>query len=181
MDELVKRVAGGDQAAFARLYRGLADAAFQVAYATLRDRAQAEEVTQEVFLEVWRTAAGFEPERSSAGGWIRTIARNRAIDRVRAVESSRSRDHVAMTSHVDSTTMDPEEIVLRRYSRRAVRLAMAQLCHEHRAVLVMAHFENLTQPQISAELGLPLGTVKSRTAAALRELRVLFDANDDPL
>lgn len=174
MDEPLARVAAGDTAAFESLYRELAGAAFAVAYATLRDSAQAEEVTQEVFLELWRTADRYEAARGTAARWVRTIARNRAIDRIRTVEAARSRDQVVCS--VGGGADGPEELVLKRFERRRLVQAIKLLRTEHRDVIALTYFGELTQNQVAATLGIPLGTVKSRLYTALRHLRRVLGA-----
>lgn len=170
MDELIARVAAGDRAAFERLYRALAETAFLVANATLNDSAQAEEVTQEVFLEIWRRADRFEPGRGSAQRWVRTIARNRAIDRVRTAEANRARDHYAAAAEGDEP-VDPEQLVMERFKYHQLMRALRLLTVEHRQVLALTYFGELPQSQVAILLGIPLGTVKSRLSAALRHLR----------
>lgn len=169
MDELIARVAAGDKAAFERLYRALADTAFLVANATLNDSAQAEEVAQEVLLEIWRRAARYEPGRGSAQSWVRTIARNRAIDRVRMAEATRARDRHAATP--DDEPIDPEQLVIDRLNQHEMMCALRLLTPEHRQVLALTYFGELPQNHIATALGIPLGTVKSRLSAALRHLR----------
>lgn len=178
MDDLVRRVADGDRDAFERLYRHHSATAFHVANATLHDHAHAEEVTQEVFLEVWRTAAKFEPGRGSAGSWISTMARHRAIDRIRAVESARARDRSALRGHVDEVAADPEELCVARHRLQVLRGALDRLPRDRRAILLKVYVEGLSQSRIAAQLGIPLGTVKSRVAAALRSLREHLEADE---
>lgn len=170
MDELVARVAAGDRAAFELLYRELADTAYVVAHATLQDSAQAEEVAQEVFLEIWRTAGRYEPERGTARRWVRIMARNRAIDRVRTVTSARARDQLVLATP-DRVIVDPEEVVLEQFARQGLLRAMRLLSTEHRTVLVLTYFAELSQSQVAAVLEIPVGTVKSRLSSALRQLR----------
>ena len=111
LDELIERVAGGDNPAFELLFDRVANSVFGVVRRVLRDPAQSEEVTQEVLLEVWRTAARFEPDRGSASTWIHTMAHRRAIDRVRSAQAAHDRDdRVAVRNHMPAFDEVADEV-----------------------------------------------------------------------
>ena len=169
-ESLIERVAAGDQSAFAALYDELVPSVFGVVRRVLRDPAQAEEVTQEVFVEIWRQAARFDALRGSVRTWAVTIAHRRAVDRVRSEQALRDRQaRVAETERsVEST---PESSALESEERRRARAAMAELSPVQREALEMAFYDGLTHVEIAERLGIALGTVKTRIRDGLIRLR----------
>ena len=159
---LLGRLVSGDQAALGELYDLHAGLVNALALRILRDRAEAEEVVQEVFVQVWRQAARFDPERGSAQAWLCTIARTRALDRLRR-RTSRREDPVE--SAPVPTGRPPHEDAL------TVRRALAGLPDDQRRALELAYYEGLTQSEIAERLSQPLGTIKTRIRTALLRLR----------
>ena len=169
--DLVRRVARGDQDAFARLYDATSARTYGVVWRVLRSGDHAAEVTQEVYTEVWRQAARFEEPKGSVTAWITTMAHRRAVDRVRSVTSEAARDeHYAR--------VDPErevdhvwEGVSERLDAELVRKGMQSLTPIQREALTLAYFGGYTQTQVAERLKLPLGTVKTRIRDGLINLR----------
>lgn len=175
MSAVMARVASGDQSAFAEFYDATSRSVFGIVLRVLRDRAQAEEVSQEVFLEAWRTSARFDSKQGSPSAWINTIAHRRAVDRVRSVERSVQRDlrDAEMASRV--STPDVSDIVVSRDEGSRVRGALARLPEAQRTALAMAYFEGHTQREVAELLDVPLGTVKTRMRDAMKKLRTYLD------
>jgi RNA polymerase sigma-70 factor (ECF subfamily) len=146
LERLLGRVAGGSEEAFAELYREVAAAVFGLVGRVVRNPAQAEEVTQEVFVELWRTASRFDPARGTARAWIMTCAHRRAVDRVRSAERAARRDDLA--------------------GRRDLQ----------REAVVLAYYGGYTHREIAELLGVPSGTVKTRLRDGLLRLRDHLEA-----
>ena len=170
--ELLRATARGDESAFARVYDRYGPILFGLLLRILRSRAEAEDVLQEVFLQVWQRARSFDPDRGRAFTWLVTLARSRAIDRLRSVDS---RERAAQRSAEDAP---PEPVAeewadaaaVRAERAEAVRSALAELPDEQRQVLVLAYLEGMSQSEIAAAKSQPLGTVKTRTRSALKKL-----------
>ena len=171
--ELLRAVARGDEAAFARVYDRYSAILLGLMLRILRSRPEAEDVLQEVFLQVWQQARSFDPARGRAFTWLATLARSRAIDRLRAVDS---RERAAQRSAED---VEPpaaesqgwaEEEVIRAERAEVVRAALAELPEEQRQVLVLAYLDGMSQSEIAAAKNQPLGTVKTRTRTGLKRL-----------
>jgi RNA polymerase sigma-70 factor, ECF subfamily len=174
-DALLAAVATGDRGAFAALYDQTSPRVHGTVLRVLRDPAQSEEVTQEVFLEVWRRAATFDPDRGSALAWMVTIAHRRAVDRVRSEQASRDRD-AAVGSAATPTASDPvAETVEDRLERRRVHKALGVLSDLQRQSIELAYYDGLTYREVAERLGVPLGTVKTRMRDGLQRLRAEFD------
>jgi len=170
LTNLIASVADGDQAAFASLYDGLAPTIYGVVLRVLRDGAQAEEVTQEVFVEIWKQATRFDAERGSVRPWAVTIAHRRAVDRVRSEQSHRERQVNVGAAAVEHPS-SPEEDAVEAEDRQRARAAMATLPAAQREALELAFYDGLTHVQISEQLGVALGTVKTRIRDGLIRLR----------
>jgi RNA polymerase sigma-70 factor (ECF subfamily) len=166
------RVARGDDAAFAALYDALAPLVLGVCRRVLRDPAEAEEVAQEAFLEIWRTATRFDPARGSVRAWCVSIAHARAVDRVRSSERRRAREDKVMRPDPDPGDVVSEEATTRLEAER-VRRALQALPGRQRESLVLAYYGGHTHTEISDMLGVPLGTVKTRIRDAIGRLRHL--------
>lgn len=168
---LLQATAEQDQDAFAQLYDLVSPRLHGLAVRVLRDVAQAEEVTQEVFLQIWRTADNFDPGRGSALSWLLTLAHRRAIDRVRSAQSQSNRD-LAYESRGDRPPPDPTaEEVEERATAHAVRSAVTELGPPHQEALELAYFGGLTHRELADRLDIPLGTAKTRIRDGLRKLR----------
>lgn len=192
-DELVARLVEGDEAALGELYDRHADSLFRTALLRLGDRGLAEEVLQDTYLALWNRAELFDGSQGSVIGWLSTIARNRAIDRLRS--SARRPAPIALSGLVGTSdpgaaddardallaaatpvagvtaAPDPEREVDIAELRREVDKALAGIPDQERTVLTLAYYEQLSQSEIAARLAWPLGTVKTRTRRALARLR----------
>ncbi|MGI9053708.1 MAG: sigma-70 family RNA polymerase sigma factor [Ilumatobacteraceae bacterium] len=175
LNGLMAQVAAGDQVAFATIYDRLAPAVFGVARRVLRDVAQAEEVAQEVFVEIWRQAARFDGGRGSVRTWAVTIAHRRAVDRVRSEQAHRDRN-VRIGSIVGSVEPTPEDVAVEREEQQWAASAMAELSAAQREALSLAFYDGLTHVQIADQLGVALGTVKTRIRDGLIRLRTATGA-----
>jgi RNA polymerase sigma-70 factor, ECF subfamily len=166
---LMQLVQAGDDGAFAGLYDALAGVVFGTVKRVLRDPAMSEEVTQEVFVELWRTAARFDPERASVSTWAITIARRRAVDRVRREQSRRDRDERSGTQR-PAQVDGPDDVVVASIEAERVTRAVAELPDEQRVVIEMAFLHGDSHGDIADRLGVPLGTVKGRVRLGLKKL-----------
>jgi RNA polymerase sigma-70 factor (ECF subfamily) len=168
---LLQGSARGDETAFAQLYDVVAPRAYGLARRVVRDPSQAEEVTQEAFLEVWRTASRFDPDRGSAVSWILTLVHRRAVDRVRSAEASTRRDatyeHANRAVEHDSTAEAAEASL----EARRVRQALGSLTEVQREALELAYFKGYTHTEVATLLDLPVGTAKTRIRDGLIRLR----------
>ncbi|MDQ4106253.1 MAG: sigma-70 family RNA polymerase sigma factor [Actinomycetota bacterium] len=164
---LVRRVAeSGDERAFSELYDRYAGLVYGAGMRYLRDRARAEDLVQEIFLSVWRGAGSFDTSRAGFATWIHRITRNRATDQVRR-RRSRVRT-VGGDDPFETGEAGPAGDLSRSFD---IAAALSRLSPVHREVLTLAYMEGLTQREISRRTGTPLGTIKSRTTAALHALR----------
>lgn len=170
--QLIMRVACSDEHALRLLYERHAGRMYAITCRLLGNREEAEEIVQESFLDLWNRAATFEPGAGSAAGWIFTIARNRAVDRLRA-RATRRRTLEAVKDEVPPPTVTPERQTESMEARKAVARALAALSPEQRTVIEMAYFDGLSQSEIATRTGSPIGTVKGRTRAALEKLATL--------
>lgn len=169
---LLVRTANGSQAAFAELYDALAARVFGLIVRVLVDRAQSEEVLQEVFLEIWQSAARFAPNMGQGRSWVFTIAHRRAVDRVRASQASSTRDARAGRRDLDVPYDPVAEQVELSVAGREVVAALNALPEAQRESLTLAYFGGYTQTEIAALVGAPLGTVKTRMRDGLSRLRM---------
>ncbi len=168
---LLNRSARGDREAFAEVYDATARRVHGLVLRVVRDPAQAEEVTQEVFLEIWRTASRFDPARGSAVSWLLTIAHRKAVDRVRSAEAASRRD---ATYHDRNRTVDHDataEAAHASLEARRVRSALEELTAVQREAIELAYFGGYTHTEVAALLDLPVGTAKTRIRDGLIRLR----------
>ncbi len=169
--DLLRRSARGDEAAFAALYDATAGRLFGLVLRIVRDHAMSEEVTQEVYLDVWRQSARFDPERGSPMSWLMTIAHRTAVDRVRSSEASRRRDdaHAATSQDVEfDTTAEAAQASL---EAQRVRRALTTLTDAQRSAVELAYLGGYTHTEVARLLDLPLGTAKTRIRDGLIRLR----------
>ena len=169
--DLLRAVAGGDEKAFARLYDLVAPRVYGLIRRVLRDPAQSEEVAQEVLVEVWRTAARFDPARGSATAWICTIAHRRAVDRVRSEQAAADRLSYVGRAQVDIPYDAVADEVSGRLERQQVRRCLHDLTELQRQAVTLAYYQGHTYPQVAELLGAPLPTVKTRMRDGLIRLR----------
>jgi RNA polymerase sigma-70 factor, ECF subfamily len=168
---LLKRAGRGDKDAFAELYDATSARVYGLAVRVVRDPAQAEEVAQESFLEIWRGSARFDPDRGSAIAWMLTIAHRKAVDRVRSAEAASRRDTTYEQQNqlvVHDTTADAAHASL---EARRVRSALTSLTEVQREALELAYFGGYTHTEVASMLDLPLGTAKTRIRDGLIRLR----------
>lgn len=170
-DTLLSRVATGDQGAFASLYDLLSARVLGLVVRVLVDRSQAEEVTQEVFLEVWQSAPRYDAARGTAVTWVLTMAHRRAIDRVRAAQASRDRDLREGIRGLDREYDSVTETVEVRMEHERVQRAMARLTPLQREALQLAYYGGYTSGEVAVMLQVPIGTVKTRLRDGLIRLR----------
>jgi RNA polymerase sigma-70 factor, ECF subfamily len=171
VDELLRAVARGDDRAFARLYDLLAPRVFGLARRVLRDPAQAEEMAQEVLVEVWRTAPRFDPERGSGLSWVLTIAHRRTVDRVRSEQAASDRLQKVAAQSVDTPYDEVADQVAGRLERQQVRRCLDGLTELQREAITMAYYGGHTYRQVSTLLDVGLPTIKTRMRDGLIRLR----------
>ena len=171
VDELLRSVARGDDRAFARLYDLLAPRVFGLARRVLRDPAQAEEMAQEVLVEVWRTAPRFDPARGSGLSWVLTIAHRRTVDRVRSEQAAADRLQKVAAQSVHIPYDEVADQVAGRLERQQVRRCLDGLTDLQREAITMAYYGGHTYRQVSTLLDVGLPTVKTRMRDGLIRLR----------
>lgn len=169
--DLLQRVADGDETAFAELYDVLSPRVFALILRVVVNRAQSEEVLQEVFLEVWQSAGRFAPNRGQGRSWVLTIAHRRAVDRVRTSQSSADRDVRVGIRDLDAARDLVAEEVESRLAGQQVARALAALPEVQQEALVLAYYGGYSQSEIAALTGAPLGTVKTRMRDGMSRLR----------
>jgi RNA polymerase sigma-70 factor (ECF subfamily) len=170
-EDLLGRVAQGDQQAFAELYDRTASRVFGLVKRLLRDHAQSEEVTQEIFLEIWQTATRYEPGKGGAMAWMLTMTHRRAVDRVRASQSSRDRDtRIGIRDFAPEFDSVAENVEITIESER-VKEAMKRLTELQRQAVQLAYFGGYSHSEVSQMLKVPIGTVKTRLRDGMIRLR----------
>lgn len=174
--DLMSRVAARDGAAFARLFELHAPVALGLLSRILGARGEAEEVLQEVFLQIWTQADRYSADRSTPRGWILMLARSRALDRIRRRDSARRREETVGAEREEAIPPMGTERLETVERRRKVNSALAGLTPEQRRCIELAFFEGLTHTQIAERLEAPLGTVKSRILMGMNKLRQALSA-----
>jgi RNA polymerase sigma-70 factor (ECF subfamily) len=169
--ELLREVAKGDEKAFGRLYDMVAPRVYGLIRRVLRDPAQTEEVTQEVLLEVWRTAARFDTVRGSATSWIFTIAHRRAVDRVRSEQSAADRVMKVGVAQVEIPHDEVVDEVTGRLERQQVRRCLDDLTELQRQAVTLAYYQGHTYREVAELLSTSLPTIKTRMRDGLIRLR----------
>lgn len=176
--ELLRLVAEGDEAAFARLYDLFSRPLFSLATGILRDVTAAEEVVQEVFVHIWERADMFDARFGKPLTWAVVLTRNKAIDRLRAQQRRQRLAQALEEAGETSLHHDPHSAsrqLAARESIDAMRQALTELAVEQRQAIELAFLGGLTQTEIAAQLGLPLGTVKARIRRGMLQLRALLE------
>lgn len=170
---LLHAIARRDEAALGSLYDRYRLILFGLLVRILNSREEAEDILQEVFVQVWRRAADFDEMRGKPFTWLVTLARSRAIDRLRLL-GARDRVAIAAARDAPDEASDAALDAFRSEQRQIVAEALAELPEDQRRALVLAYFEGLTQSEIAARLGSPLGTIKTRMRSGMIKLRTLL-------
>jgi len=175
---LLRRIANGDRVGFEELHARFAGLVYATVYQVLRDHQDTEDISQEVFLSIWKKAKLYHESKGEPMTWVASLARNRAIDRIRAKERrSRLRDAVQSEPETVAPSAIPDagHVASTRERGGIVRTAVMQLTPEQRQVIEMAYFAGLSQSQIAEKIDAPLGTVKARMRRGLGKLRGLVE------
>jgi RNA polymerase sigma-70 factor (ECF subfamily) len=180
IDNLLRAVARGDDAAFTRLYDLLAPRVFGLARRVLRDPAQAEEMAQEVLVEVWRTASRFDPQRGSGLSWVLTIAHRRTVDRVRSEQAASDRLQKVAAASVHVPYDEVVDQVGSRLERQQVRRCLDGLTELQRQAITLAYYGGHTYREVATLLDAALPTVKTRMRDGLIRLRDCLNVEVTP-
>jgi RNA polymerase sigma-70 factor, ECF subfamily len=170
-EDLISLVGDGDAQAFALLYDRHSRGAYSLAYRLMNERQAAEDLVQEAFIKVWRSAGGYRVGRGSVRTWILSIVRNRGIDQFRSRASRRRTQDKLEASTPTSGPNEAFAETWRNFNRDLLRQALGEVPYEQREVLALGHFSELTHAEIAERLCLPLGTVKGRMRLGLEKLR----------
>jgi RNA polymerase sigma-70 factor (ECF subfamily) len=170
-DELLALVAQGDQAAFSSLYDQMAPRVLGLVRRLLRDHSQSEEVTQEIFLEIWQNATRYDAAKGGASTWIMTMAHRRAVDRVRASQASRNRDTKIGIRDYDAAYDNVSDTVQVRIEHERVEKAMLRLTELQRQAVSLAYYGGYSHSEVAELLSVPIGTVKTRLRDGMIRLR----------
>jgi len=169
--EIIARIYSGDESAMAQLYDLYSHVVYAVALRVLSDSSAAEDILQDVFVQLWRNPQAFNASRGSLAAWLAVIARNRAIDQLR---KKRPAAEAVDLDTVVSANLDLQNTAERKQTIEKVRGVLASMPAEQRAALEMAFFEGLTHAEIAGKTGQPLGTVKTRIRSGLLAVRKAF-------
>lgn len=169
--DLLRRSSRGDQSAFAALYDAVSPKIYGLSLRIVRDPAQAEEVAQEVFLDIWRTSSRYSPDRGSALAWMLTITHRRAVDRVRAAEAATRRDIAYERRNQPVSHDSTSEAAQASLEARRVRGALGTLTEVQREAVELAYLGGYTHTEVASMLELPVGTAKTRIRDGLIRLR----------
>ncbi len=170
-DDLLRRVARGDEAAFRSLYELLSPRVYGLARRVVRDPAQAEEVAQEALVEVWRTAPRYDATKGSAAAWVLTITHRRAVDRVRAAQAGADRERRVAAASVETPYDDVVEGVTASLEQQQVRRCLQGLTDLQREAITLAYYDGYTYREVAEKLDTALPTIKSRLRDGLIRLR----------
>lgn len=171
LDALLRRVARRDVDAFAELYDHTRSRVFGLVIRVLRDPGYSEETTQDIYLQVWRTADSYDPAAGSPMAWLMTLAHRRAVDRVRAEQAASQRESRYGTSSVELPADQVADSVITQDEQRRVAECLSTLTDAQRECIHLAYYDGLTYSQVSQRLAANLATIKSRMRDALRGLR----------
>jgi RNA polymerase sigma-70 factor, ECF subfamily len=177
-EDLISMVEAADADAFATLYDRHSRAAFSLAYRMMGERQAAEDLTQDAFLKVWRSASSYRAERGSVRTWILSIVHNRGIDQIRSQASRRRTQDKIEASTPRSQPSEAFAQTWRNSQRDQIREALDTLPPEQLKILELAYFSGYTHVEISELLRLPLGTVKGRMRLGLKKIRDYFESRD---
>jgi RNA polymerase sigma-70 factor (ECF subfamily) len=171
IEHLLREVDAGSRTAFAEVYDRVSSRVMGLVLRLLRDRAQSEEVTQEVFLEIWQQAGRFDQNRGSGMAWVLTMAHRRAIDRIRASQKSHERDLRIGIRDMERDFDQVAESVEIRVENERVKQAMSRLTPLQREAVILAYYGGYSHSEMAGILGIPLGTVKTRLRDGMIRLR----------
>lgn len=171
-DDLVRRIGTGDRVAYGELYRQTRTLVYNRVHGIVRDHGYAEETCHEVYLQVWRSARGFDPRRGNALTWLTTLAHHQAVDRVRRECTAAGHEHRWGACDYRAPADVVAEEIVRRHEESAIRRGLAALTPRQRESVILAFYGGLTYPQIAARLGIGLPTVKARIRSGLAQLRL---------
>lgn len=168
----IRQIAAGDQMALGQLYDETSHLVYGLALRILGDPAEAEEVTLDVYEQVWRQAGDFNLQRGTPLVWLTMLTRSRAIDRLRVAKRQRYREESLDEAHnFMSTVASPEEDALTIERRQIVQMALSDLSPDQREAIELAYFQGMSHSEIAQHLGQPLGTVKTRIRSGMMKLR----------
>lgn len=170
-EELIRLVALGDEAAFEELYDQVSPRVFGLVRRVLRDPAQSQEVTQEIFLDIWEHANRFDADRGKAMSWILVIAHRKAVDRVRASQASSERDLRQGIKEFQESYEDVAQTVENEFVAQRVRNALESLTASQREAITLAYYGGLTHQEVATQLKIPIGTAKTRIRDGMIRLR----------
>jgi RNA polymerase sigma-70 factor (ECF subfamily) len=168
---LLESIASGDKNAFDEFYSRFSGKVFGLTLKLVKDYAQAEEVTQEIFIEVWRTAPQYDPSRGRLNTWLMTITHRRSVDRIRSAQASINRDMKIGAREYAVDEQSPEEDVMTHMEAERVGKALKRLTDVQREAITLAYYEGYTQQQIAIKLQMPLSTIKTRLRDGMIRLR----------
>ena len=171
LGDILSMVAEGDQAAFGQLYDQIAPRVLGLVRRLLKDFAQSEEVTQEIFLEVWQTAKRYDQNKGSAATWIMTMAHRRAVDRIRSSQSTRDRDTRIGIRDFETEYDSVSESVEIKVEHEKVKQALERLTELQRQAVTLAYYGGYSHSEVAALLSVPIGTVKTRLRDGMIRLR----------
>jgi len=175
--DLVRRIAAGDSLALGELYDRFCGLLLTLSRRVLHDTGDAEEVLQEVFVQVWKQAGRYDTRRSSVSTWLVLITRSRSIDRLRSRQvKDRTLTSLKQEKPRDHTSPEGQQAVLMQQRRKRLGEELGVLPAEQRQVLELAFFQGMTQSEIANSTGIPLGTVKTRTLLAMRKMRKALES-----
>ena len=177
LNECIRRTATGEEQALAALYDQTSHLVFGLALRILEDTADAEEVTLDVYTQVWKSARDFDPRRGNAMAWLIMLTRSRAIDRLRSGAGRKEREEpLQWIPEIPSSAECPEQASILSQRQRWVRAALEALPPEQREAIELAFFSGLSHAELAARLGQPLGTVKTRIRLGMMKLREVLAA-----
>ncbi|HEX3836965.1 MAG TPA: sigma-70 family RNA polymerase sigma factor [Steroidobacteraceae bacterium] len=175
LEGLLAQVALGNRTAFEALYRGTANRLFGICLRILRQRPEAEDALQEVYTTVWRKAAQFDPQKAGATAWLAMIARNKAIDRLRALPAHAARASFELAGNLEDQGASPAQAVETSKDRARLEHCLDGLEPKRRSLIRAAFFDGLTYEQLAARIESPLGSIKSWIRRGLLQLRECLD------
>ena len=168
---LIDRISNGEQEALADLLEQTRPLVSSIAQGVVSNPESAEEITMDVFLQIWRSAGSYDPHRGSARAWICTIARSRALDHRRSLARDPQKQELESQELAQTLYHNPETASLLSETQTRIRSALSHLNHDQRLVIENAYFSGLSQSEMAEKLGVPLGTVKTRVRLAQKKLR----------